>query len=61
MRHVQNNLRVDSGSFLRSASPGYGDSVLEAQMRKDAGDGNANGGIKPSDDSAATRSTTRRT
>lgn len=61
VRHVQNNLRVDSGSFLRSASPGYGDSVLEAQMRKDAGDGNANGGIKPSDDSAATRSTTRRT
>lgn len=59
--HVQNNLRVDAGGFLTSPSKGYGDSVLEAQMRKDGGDANANGGTKPAEDSAATRSTTRRT
>jgi len=59
--HVQNNLRIDSGGFLTNPGKGYGDSVLEAQMRKDGGEANANGGTSVSDDSAATRSTTRRT
>jgi osmotically-inducible protein OsmY len=31
--HVQNNLRVARGNFLTSPTPGYGDSVLGAQMR----------------------------
>jgi osmotically-inducible protein OsmY len=31
--HVQNNLRLAKGNYLTSASPGYGDSVLGAQMR----------------------------
>lgn len=61
VRHVQNNLRIDQGSFFTSPTSGFGDSALEAQMRKDAGDANANGGTKPEDDTAATRSTTRRT
>jgi len=60
VRHVQNNLRVDQGSFFTSAAPGYGDSVLDAQMRKDAGHANAHGGVSPSDDTAATSSTSRR-
>lgn len=59
--HVQNNLRIDQGGFLTSPSKGYGDSALEAQMRKDGGDGNANGGTSVGDDTAATRTTTRRT
>lgn len=59
--HVQNNLRIDQGGFLTSPSKGYGDSALEAQMRKDSGDGNANGGTSVGDDTAATRTTTRRT
>ncbi|MGA0606860.1 BON domain-containing protein [Phenylobacterium sp. VNQ135] len=61
VNHVQNNLRIDAGGFLTSPTKGYGDSVLEAQMRKDGGDANANGGTSVSEDSAATRSTTRRT
>jgi hypothetical protein len=32
--HVQNNLRVDKGNVLTSPSSGYGDSVLQAQMRE---------------------------
>jgi osmotically-inducible protein OsmY len=37
--HVQNNLRVDQGSFLTSPGRGYGDSVLDAQMRGETGSG----------------------
>ena len=59
--HVQNNLRIDQGGFFTSPSKGYGDSALEAQMRKDGGDGNANGGTAAGEDTAATRTTTRRT
>jgi osmotically-inducible protein OsmY len=50
--HVQNNLRIVKVSFLRSDSTGYGDSVAEAQMRRDepsstgAGDGQSTGGKK---------------
>jgi osmotically-inducible protein OsmY len=33
--HVQNNLRSAKGGFFTSPAPGYGDSVVEAQMRKD--------------------------
>lgn len=68
--HVQNNLRVQAGSYFTSAGRGYGDSVQEAQMRradplKDVTDGEAD---KPqmlhqsgssSDDT--TRPVTRRT
>ncbi len=31
--HVQNNLRVARGNYFTSAAPGYGDSVLGAQIR----------------------------
>ncbi|MFL5295469.1 MAG: BON domain-containing protein [Phenylobacterium sp.] len=33
--HVQNNLRIAKAGFLRSDSTGYGDSVAEAQMRRE--------------------------
>jgi osmotically-inducible protein OsmY len=33
--HVQNNLRVNRGAFLTSAPAGFGDSVVESQMRND--------------------------
>jgi len=39
VNHVQNNLRVDRGSFLTSPGRGYGDSVLDAQMRGETGSG----------------------
>ena len=46
--HVQNNLRMAKGSFLTSPSTGYGDSVVDAQMRRDepasGGSGGAGGG-----------------
>jgi osmotically-inducible protein OsmY len=43
--HVQNNLRLAKGNYLTSASPGYGDSVLGAQMRAaDDAVGNGTGG-----------------
>ncbi|RAK61891.1 hypothetical protein DJ021_18085 [Phenylobacterium hankyongense] len=45
VNHVQNNLRVDRGSFLTSPASGYGDSVLESQMRKDDPTANASGGV----------------
>ena len=70
VNHVQNNLRIESGSYFTSAGPGYGDSVQEAQMRRDdplkeVTDGNTGGSLtgngSSGDDSAATRSTTRRT
>jgi hypothetical protein len=47
--HVQNNLRVAKGGFFTSAGPGYGDSVLGAQIREEGppeanGTGGAGGG-----------------
>jgi osmotically-inducible protein OsmY len=42
VKHVQNNLRVDQGSYFTSPSRGYGDSVLAQQMREartEGGDG----------------------
>jgi osmotically-inducible protein OsmY len=41
VNHVQNNLRIDRGSILTSPSRGYGDSVLEHQMRGETGSGEA--------------------
>lgn len=55
--HVQNNLRVRAGNPLTSAGRGYGDSVLEAKMRQ----GPSAGDDPSSQDTAATRTTTRRT
>lgn len=45
VNHVQNNLRVDKGSYFTSAGRGYGDSVQEARLAgndpvKDVTDGN---------------------
>ena len=34
--HVQNNLRIQKANFLKSDSTGYGDSVAEAQMRRES-------------------------
>ena len=34
VRHVQNNLRVEAGNPLTTPSRGYGDSVLQSQMRE---------------------------
>jgi osmotically-inducible protein OsmY len=45
--HVQNNLRVARGNFLTSPTSGYGDSLLEAQMRKDEPGANGAGGDAP--------------
>jgi osmotically-inducible protein OsmY len=39
--HVQNNLRIDRGNPLTSAGSGYGDSVLEHQMRGETGSGDS--------------------
>ena len=44
--HVQNNLRVQSGSYFTTAGRGYGDSASEAGMAssqpvEDVTDGNA--------------------
>lgn len=62
VNHVQNNLRVDRGGFLTSPSRGYGDSVLEKQMRDEDGGTGTSGGTKSGgEDSASTRTTTRRT
>ena len=54
--HVQNDLRVGGGSFFTSAGSGFGDSVLEAQIRQ----GGPSGGHTPGADSAMSRTTTRR-
>ncbi|MBL8554497.1 MAG: BON domain-containing protein [Phenylobacterium sp.] len=35
VKHVQNNLRIQAGSYFTSAGRGYGDSVNEARMRGD--------------------------
>ena len=39
VNHVQNNLRIERGSVLTSPSRGFGDSVLEHQMRGETGAG----------------------
>ena len=39
VHHVQNNLRVDRGNPLTRPASGYGDSVLEHQMRGETGAG----------------------
>lgn len=67
--HVQNNLRIQAGNYFTSAGRGYGDSVQEAQMRRDdpvkaVTDGETGPGLGASGatrDDAATRATTRRT
>lgn len=45
VKHVQNNLRIQSGNYFTTAGRGYGDSVQDAQMRadpvKDVTDGKA--------------------
>jgi len=41
VNHVQNNLRIDRGNPLTSAGSGYGDSVLQHQMRGETGSGEA--------------------
>jgi osmotically-inducible protein OsmY len=42
--HVQNNLRVEAGNPLTTPGRGYGDSVLERQMRGETGSGETMGG-----------------
>lgn len=42
--HVQNNLRIEQGNPLTSAGRGYGDSVLDHQMRGETGAGESLGG-----------------
>jgi osmotically-inducible protein OsmY len=44
VNHVQNNLRVAKSGFLTSPQSGFGDSVLEAQMRQDDPVANGTGG-----------------
>lgn len=39
VRHVQNNLRVNPNAGLTTAGSGFGSSALEAEMRRNAGDG----------------------
>jgi hypothetical protein len=55
--HVQNDLRMAQTGSLTSPGRGFGDSVLEAQMKRD-GEGDTSAST---DDTASTRSTTRRT
>jgi hypothetical protein len=54
VKHVQNNLRVDAGSYFTRAGHGYGDSA-EAERKR------GHEVTRPGDDPAATRSSTRRT
>jgi len=44
VNHVQNNLRLAKGGFLTSPASGYGDSVLDAQMRREDPASNGTGG-----------------
>jgi hypothetical protein len=44
VNHVQNNLRIAKAGFLTSDSTGYGDSVADAQMRRDDPVANGSGG-----------------
>ena len=66
--HVDNDLRVMASNPLTGSGRGFGDSVAEAQMRKDDPTANGSGGsagttpgTNGSEDSASTRTTTRRT
>lgn len=59
VKHVQNNLRVEAGGLLTGAGKGYGDSVLDAEMRRS--ETSNGGGTSSGDDSASMRTTTRRT
>jgi osmotically-inducible protein OsmY len=54
VKHVQNNLRVERGSYFTRAGRGYGDSAEAERMRGPEAE-------SPADDPAAARSTTRRT
>jgi len=45
VNHVQNNLRIAKGGFLTTPASGYGDSVLEAQMRRDEPASTGTGGV----------------
>jgi osmotically-inducible protein OsmY len=42
--HVQNNLRLAKANFLTRPTSGYGDSVLDAEMRRDDPTANGTGG-----------------
>ncbi len=53
--HVQNNLRISRGNYFTTASPGYGDSVLGAQIR--LADEPSSGSNSSSTASSATRKT----
>jgi osmotically-inducible protein OsmY len=44
VNHVQNNLRLARSNFLTSDSTGYGDTVAEAQMRREDPVANGTGG-----------------
>lgn len=44
VKHVQNNLRVDGGSFFTRPTAGYGDSAQEARMRSAPTEGVDGGG-----------------
>jgi osmotically-inducible protein OsmY len=65
--HVDNDLRVMPANPLTGSGRGFGDSAMEAQMRKDDPAANGSGGAagstpgNGSEDSASTRTTTRRT
>lgn len=74
--HVQNNLRIMASNPLTGSGRGFGDSAAEAQMRRDDPTANGSGGAAGStpggttsttggttgtEDSASTRTTTRRT
>jgi hypothetical protein len=68
VKHVQNNLRIKPGNYFTSPGRGYGDSVEATQMRNSpVVQDVTNGGTGTTattnngEDSAATRTTTRRT
>ena len=54
--HVQNNLRIQPGSYFTSAGRGFGDSAQEAQMRRD----DPVKDVTDGEDGAGARSPTRR-
>jgi osmotically-inducible protein OsmY len=45
VNHVQNNLRIERGNPLTSPGRGYGDSVLDHQMRGETGAGDSMSGL----------------
>lgn len=60
VHHVQNNLRVEK-SVLTGSGRGYGDSVLEHQMRGETGSGDSiGGGLRSGGDQGSSSSTTSR-